>query len=77
MISVKNNYRHSYKDLSCPFGCQEIDTQEHMLISCDKMTCNITEKEYNVFFAQDDEVMSDVINKVEVIQNDRIQLLED
>ena len=75
MINVKNNYRHSYQDLTCPLKCKEMDIQEHLLINCDKMTFNISKKEYDNFMGQNDEDMVDAIKKVEVIVKDHFQLL--
>ena len=41
MIDVKNNYRQSYTDLACPLDCKQLDTQEHLIMTCNKMSCNI------------------------------------
>ena len=41
MINVKSNYSHSYVEFSCPCCGEEEDTQEHMFITCKKLTTKL------------------------------------
>ena len=76
MINVKTNYSHSYIDFSCPCCEVEIDTQEHMFTTCQRISLKLTQKEYTSIFGQNEEKMEKILHKLETIEAERRTILE-
>ena len=76
MVNVKNNYQHNYTDLQCPVCEIELDSQEHLITKCCKLSNNITEKEMMTFFGQNDSEMAKFIEKVQKNELQRSKILD-
>ena len=50
MLNVKNNYRNGHNELSCPICKDGIDSQEHMMMECEKLGDLLNLQEYGTIF---------------------------
>ena len=76
MMNVKTNYKQNYNDLSCPCCKLELATQEHMAMTCEKLSFKISQKEYLSFFGQNEDDMAKVVKKFETNEQDRNNILD-
>ena len=78
LIKVKGNFQNSYiNNMLCPVCALEDDLQVH-LISCIPLNkTSVTTAEYYSLFGSNEDKISAVIRKMEILLNQRHEILQD
>ena len=65
MSDVKINFSSQYENLNCSLGCDEIESQEH-IINCDKIGSNLNNNEvvYQDIFSNDIQKLKNIAKKL-------------
>ena len=76
MLNVKNNFKNNHKNLCCLICQNDEESQEHIMMTCSKLKNKLTQREFLTLFGCDDEKMSEVVKKLEIILNERNDIID-
>ena len=77
MSDVKVNFSSQYVNLNCSLGCDELDSQEHLII-CDKIAVNLKNdnSNYKDLFSNDIQKLKSIAKKLSSALEAKIKILE-